>query len=372
MLSSRADRLDALSCSGDLDDARRAPILLVPGTAVTPEEIWSPTYRPVLLNRGHAVCTVRLPAHATRDVQVNSEYVATAIRTMAARSSRKISIVGNSQGALLPRIALRTWPDLPAHVDDVIGVAGVYDRGSEAIVRRCKSTCLPVLHQLATGSAFLAAIGRRPLPDGPSYTNIGTRGDQIVTPQPSANRQPGSRSILVQDACPGRDVPDPEHAMLLGDAVALGLTLDALDHAGPASSDRLPLRLCWQQTYPEFEPTRFLSAALHASSVADTTTSEPALYCRSRSTCRDARLRGYLMTSPRYTIRRTRVIVRTQAHTRGRIRIVLGNRTVDQAVRPGSVTLRIRRPAHRSRLIVSTRPRYYTAWATEDRKWISA
>jgi triacylglycerol lipase len=372
MLSSRADRIDALSCSGDLDDARRAPVLLVPGTALTPEQHWGPTYRPVLLERGHAVCMVRLPAYATRDVQANIEYVATAIRTMAARSSRRISIIGGSQGALLPQVALRTWPDLPAHVDDVIGVAGVYDRGSEAIVGRCESTCLPVLHQLATGSAFLASIGRRPLPDGLSYTNIGTRGDQTVTPQPAANRQPGATSILVQDVCPGRDVPEPEHAMLFGDAVALALTLDALDHAGAASAGRLYPWVCLQESYPEFDRTRFRSPTSHASGFAAATQSEPTLYCRSRRTCRNPRLRGFLTTSPRYTIGRNRVTVRTQAHTRGRIRIVLGNRAVDEAVRPGPVTMRIRRPADRSRLVVRTRPQYYTAWATEDGKWIRA
>jgi triacylglycerol lipase len=209
MLSPRADRLDALSCSGDLDDARHAPVLLVPGTTLTPEQNWGPTYRPVLLDRGHAVCMVRLPAYATRDVQANIEYVATAIRTMAARASRKISIIGGSQGALLPQVALRTWPDLPAHVDDVIGVAGVYDRGSEELVRRCRSTCLPVLHQMATGSAFLSAIGRRPLPGGPSYTNIGTRGDQTVTPQPARTGSPAPRRSWSRTSAHGATCPNP-------------------------------------------------------------------------------------------------------------------------------------------------------------------
>ena len=144
----------------------RAPVLLVPGTTLTPMENWAPTYLPVLLDRGHAVCLVRLPRYGTRDVQANVEYVATAISAMAQRSTRPISTIGLSQGALLPMAALRTWPGLAAHVDDVIGLAGVYERGSTELVRRCRTRCLPVLHQLATGSAYLTHIARKPSPRG--------------------------------------------------------------------------------------------------------------------------------------------------------------------------------------------------------------
>jgi hypothetical protein len=163
--------------------------------------------------------------------------------------------------------------------------------------------------------------------------------------------------------------------MLFGDAVALALSLDALDHDGVASPTRVRLRLgvCLQKSYREFDETRFMSAiGSHPSRLAAATRSEPALYCRGRRTCRDARLRGFLTTPPRYAIWRNRLIVRTQAHTRGRIRIDLGNRTVEAAVRPGPVTMRIRRPAGRSQLVVRTRPQYYAAWATEDGKWIRA
>jgi triacylglycerol lipase len=166
----------------------RTSVLLVHGTAVAPEENWGPTYLPVLLDRGHAACTVRLPDYATRDVQANTEYVVTAIRAMAAASSRRISIIGHSQGALLSHTALRMWSDLSPHVDDVIGLAGVYDRGSQDIAARCQSRCPRVLHQLAPGSAFLQDIARRALPTGPAYTNIGTIGDSTVTPQPAAHR----------------------------------------------------------------------------------------------------------------------------------------------------------------------------------------
>jgi hypothetical protein len=163
--------------------------------------------------------------------------------------------------------------------------------------------------------------------------------------------------------------------MLFGDAVALALSLDALDHDGVASPSRVRLRrgICLQESHREFNETRFMSAfGSHPSRLAAATRSEPDSYCRARRGCRDPRLRGFLTTSPRYTIWRNRITVRARAHTRGRVRIVLGNRTVEEAVRPGPVTLRIRRPAHRSRLVVRTRPQYYAAWATEDGQWIRA
>ena len=366
MLTSSIDRVNALSCYGDPEYAARPPVLLVPGTSVTPLENWDPSYLPVLLERGHAVCLVWLPALGTKDVQANVEYVATAIRTLAGWSSRRMSIIGHSQGALLPLVALRTWPDLAAHVDDVVGVAGVYDHGSADIARTCATRCLPALHQVAAGSAFLDHIGRRPLPPGPSYTNIGTRDDQTITPQPAANEQPGTTSIIVESVCPGRTIPAPEHAMIIGDAVALSLVVDALDHPGAADEQRFDQATCAEQHYPEFDAARFLGAAGSPSpGMAAPVAEEPPLYCRVTADCRSPRLRGYLIARTSYAVGRKRVTVGIIAQLPGRLRVTLGDRTVTLSVRPGPVVLQLRRPAERKRLRIKTRPLYYTAWATE-------
>lgn len=367
MLSPAADRRKALSCSGDLDRPARPPVLLVPGTSLTPGENWNPTYRPVLIKRGHAVCMVRLPVYATQDMQANIEYVATAIQLMAERSSRKISTIGDSQGALLPQAALRTWPSLAQHVSDVIGVGGVYDRGSKALVERCRKSCIPVLHQMLPGSAFLRAMQRRPLPDGPAYTNIGTRGDQTVTPQPSANQQVGATSIMVQDACPFHRVPAPEHTMIIGDSVALALTLDALDHTGPASTRRLGFGTCWRQSYPEFDLEDLLSRKAHKQ-LARPTRNEPALYCRDRSSCADAAQRGELLARPRVTVGRDQVTLRGRALQPGKVRVAVGGRAVVRSVRPGPVTIQVRRPAGRGQVVVATRWGIYRAWAVEAKR----
>jgi triacylglycerol lipase len=373
MLTPRSARRDALACYGVLDRAPRAPVLLIPGTAVSPEDNWKPSYLPVLRQRGHGVCTVALPHYGTRNVEHGAEYVATAIRTMARRSTRPISTIGHSQGAFLPHVALRTWPDLSARVDDVIGLAGVYDRGSRALAGRCEFRCQPVLHQLATGSRFLASISRRRLPGGPSYTNIGALGDRTVTPQPAANRQRGAVSIHVQDVCPGRTMLLSEHAMIVGDNAALALTLDALYHRGPASVRRLGAEVCRRQQYPGFDPVRYLAAAtLNTTRTGSTAGTEPKPYCRRKPACRDPRLRGYLTTTTRFDVRRNAVTVRANIQVAGGIKLVLGDRTVKRLVGPGRVALEIRRPARGAKLLVRTRPRYYTAWAVEDSTWVRA
>ncbi len=371
MLTSRSARLESLSCRGDLDDAERGPVLLVPGTAVTASENWDPTYLPELIDRGHAVCTVDFPHYATRDVQANSEYVATAVRVMAQRSDRKLSIIGHSQGALLAQVALRTWPDLSTHVDDVIGLAGVYDRGSVEMARRCQIRCTPVLHQLAAGSAFLRSISRRPLPSGPSYTNIGALGDLTVTPQPAANNQRGATSYLVQDVCPSRGLPISEHAMIVGDNTALALALDALQHPGVASPDRLDPAVCDTGNYPGFDSISYLAVAtLTQARASDWTRSEPALFCRYRPTCRNPLLRGPLIASPRYDIGRRTITIRTRASGPGKVVVRVGGRRVRQHVVSGPVVLRIHRPGARARLRILTQPRYYSRLGTEAARWV--
>lgn len=365
MLSARGPRTDALSCSGDLNTSERPPVLLVPGTGLTPQENWGPTYVPVLRERGHSVCLVRLPDRGTRDVQANAEYVAWAIRTLGQWSERRISVIGQSQGALLPQVALRTWQDLPVHVDDVIGLAGVYDHGSADLIRRCREKCTPVLHQLAAGSRFLEQISRRLLPLGPSYTNIGASGDLTVTPQPTANQQKRARSLMVQDVCPGHEVAEPQHAMIAGDAVALALVLDALDHRGTASPGRIDPATCDQQQYPEFDEAAYRAAADQQVRGAAPVAEEPALYCRHRAACRSPRLRGQLVSHVHYTVRRHRVVVRGTAQLTGRVRLVLGRRVVATEVVPGPFVLRLPRSVRRDRLAVQTRPVYFRAWATE-------
>ena len=114
----------SLTCTPDLGISRRTAVLLVPATTVTPQEQYSWNWEPALTRLRIPWCAVKPPDHTLGDIQLSAEYVVYAIRAMHARTGRKISIYGQSQGAVLPRWALRFWPDLRPMVDHVISAVG--------------------------------------------------------------------------------------------------------------------------------------------------------------------------------------------------------------------------------------------------------
>jgi triacylglycerol lipase len=242
----QAEREAALDCYGSLTSSPRVPVLLVHGTGVNSEIEWDITYRPELERLGHSVCTVDLPERGDGDVQDSVQVVAFAMREMVRRSGgRKLSVLGHSQGAFQPTYALRLYPDLARHVEDFIGLAGIYHQGSAAISEECEQACPASFRQMGSDSRLLRELNRRPMPPGPAYTAIGTLVDGTVTPQPAVNRLERGVSVQIQDICPGRRWPVPEdHVLLVGDAVAYELVMDALQHAGPASPARIDRASC--------------------------------------------------------------------------------------------------------------------------------
>jgi triacylglycerol lipase len=248
----------ALTCTPDIDHPSATPVLLVHGTSSTPSESWSFGYARVLPTLGHPVCTVELPARSWDDIQTSSEYVVYAIRTMAERSGTRISVIGHSQGTLQPLWALRFWPDLADLVDDYVGLAPPL-QGTTAAIPVCAlpGKCPAAVWQFRANAQFIAALNRRALPAGPSYTAIATWNDELVWPQPTASRRSGVTTVMVQSICVGRFV---EHVGLLGDAVAYAITLDALTHAGPADPDRIPRSVCRRALLPGIDVTAYLNA----------------------------------------------------------------------------------------------------------------
>jgi hypothetical protein len=229
-----AQRLAALRCDG-VPGAPGTPVLLVPGTGVTAEQNWSWGYARALRDAGHGVCTIDPPDRSTVDVQDSVLYVRTAVEEVARRSGRRMALIGHSQGAFHVVHVLRLFPELAPLVDDVVGLAGLYVRGSDAIRAGCATRCSAAFWQVATGSRYMAALAARPLPAGPSPTAIGTLRDTVVTPQPEVNALPGGRSVQLQDVCPGRRFLDGyDHIYLAADAVGYALAVDALGHPGPA------------------------------------------------------------------------------------------------------------------------------------------
>jgi hypothetical protein len=83
----------------------------VPGTALNPAADYGYGWEPALSKLDWPYCTVTLPGNTMGDIQLAGEYVAYAIRTMHAAYGGRIDVVGHSQGGMVPRWALRFWPD---------------------------------------------------------------------------------------------------------------------------------------------------------------------------------------------------------------------------------------------------------------------
>lgn len=365
----RDARLEALRCFGNPATSPGTPVLLIHGTGVDSEENWKVGYRPALLRRGHAVCTVDLPDYGYVDVQRSVEYVVTAIRTMSDRAGRPISILGHSQGAFQPIFALRVWPDLHRLIEDFIGLSGAYDRGSEALSGQCSEGegCVPALQQVRRGSSFLRHLGRKRLPGGPSYTAIGTLADEVVTPQPQANELPRGREVEIQDVCPGRRMPAGyDHVLMAGDAVAFRLVLDALGHPGPADPARIDRSVCGRLFYDDVDLATFATILpTIATRTGDPVRVEPELRCYMKAACRDPDARGRMLTAFDAQLGHRRARLRFRVQAAGELRVRAGRHAVRRRFGPGPGRLRLAVPVGARRIVVETRPTGFTTWARE-------
>lgn len=252
-----APRLSAALSCGPFVHPERDTVLLVHGTGLNAEQSWRWNYEQTLPGAGFDVCAVTMPSHAMGDIQVSSEYVVAAVRTIANRTHRKVSIIGHSQGGLEPRWAIRWWPDVRARVSRYIGLGSPNHGLTFADLCAASGNCWPAVWQFAHGSKFLAALNSGGETPGPTaYTAMYSLTDELVQPaapaatgalSPAAN----SSTIAVQDICPGRPV---NHISLMDDAVVWAVVMQALHSAHPASARLISRAVCAQSTMPGLTP----------------------------------------------------------------------------------------------------------------------
>jgi poly(hydroxyalkanoate) depolymerase family esterase len=254
-----------LRCPKTFPTRGRSPVLLVHGTTVTADESWGWNYVKALPAAGFDVCTVQMPNLALDDIQISSEYVVYALRTMFRASGRKVSVVGSSQGAIEPRWAIRWWPDIRTMIDDYVSMAGT-NHGSYFGNMSCAQECLPALWQQyirtegyrAAPRLLTALNAGDETPGSISYSSIYSLTDPVVqpiAPYPTAAVR-GASNVAVQDVCPGRVV---EHVQSLWDATYYALVLDALTHRGPADPERIDASVCNEIAMPGVDPADAIS-----------------------------------------------------------------------------------------------------------------
>lgn len=225
----------------------REPVLLVHGTFTAGHEQFDWNYLQVLPGLGYDVCVVTYPDRGLGDQQVSAEYVAHAIITMHEATGRQVDLVGHSQGAAMPRWAVRFWPSARAALDDYVGIAGPHHGTDATPAGAVDGARMPeAFFQFSGDSRFLQILNAGDeTPGEVDWTNLYTRFDELVQsvePEPTAaldhgRDNPRVANVLLQDVCPGRVV---DHLTIgTTDRLAFDLVVDALSHDGPADPDRL-------------------------------------------------------------------------------------------------------------------------------------
>ena len=280
---SRADLRASLTCTRNLHDAKRPPVLLLSGTTVDPEENFAWNWMPALTRAGYPWCASTAPdGDNMDDIQARGEYVTYAIRRMYRSSGRRIAIFGHSQGGMVGRWALRFWPGTRKMVADVVGAAPS-NHGTESARVVCAISCPAGFWQQMSGSNFVDALNSRAETfRGISYTNVYTRLDAVVVPNAddsgSSSLHTGEgriENVAVQEVCPGHL---SDHLWIgTGDPVAWELFLDAVGHRGPGDPDRIDPAVCGEAAMPGIDPATFATdfAAAAASLATTSVTSFP-------------------------------------------------------------------------------------------------
>ncbi|ANZ13989.1 esterase/lipase family protein [Streptomyces noursei] len=228
------------------------PVVLVHGTLANAVDNWL-GLAPYLVARGYCVFSLtygQLPGlplvGGLGPIDDSARQLAAFVdRVRAATDSRKVDIVGQSQGGMMPRVYMKFHggrhkvhtlvglaPD--NHGTDLHGLATLVDI---APIKQTLHTLTPGLIQQKAGSPLLRRLnaGGDTLP-GIHYTVIATKYDEVVTPLGSEFLHgPRVHNILIQHLCP---VDVSMHASIgLIDRIAFHETANALDpaHAIPTT-----------------------------------------------------------------------------------------------------------------------------------------
>jgi triacylglycerol lipase len=241
--------LDAALLCTPFEHPDKPPVLLVHGTFTAGYEQYEWNYLPLLAARGFDVCAVTYPDRGLGDQQISAEYVVHALRSMHAATGRKVAMIGHSQGATMPRWALKWWPSARNVVSDFVLIAGpnhgtlIADPTGQGVQNPFGMPA--AFYQFSPGSNFITVLNAGDeTPGDIDYTNLYTLTDELVQPAlpvPTAaldwgQDNPRVANLLMQDVCPLSVV---DHVTIgTTDRIAFELAVDAISNPGPADIAR--------------------------------------------------------------------------------------------------------------------------------------
>jgi triacylglycerol lipase len=211
------------------------PVVLVHGTFGDMTVSWN-LISPALARQGYCVFALDYGHRGTGPIEDSAaELRAFVAKVLKATGAAKASIVGHSQGGMMPRYYVKFLGGA-AKVDDLIGLAPSNHGTTNPLAPPAGQygSC-PACTQQVAGSAFLRRLNAGDeTPGAVSYTQVETRHDEVVTPYTSAFLKPGPRTtnVLLQDRCP---LDLAEHLGIIYDPVALRWVQNALGRPGPAA-----------------------------------------------------------------------------------------------------------------------------------------
>ena len=219
--------------------AHPTPVVIVHGTFGDRKNLLD-NLSSAMADEGYCVYSLDYGNRGTGDIPTSAQQLkAFVAKVLEATGAAQVSMVGHSQGGMMPRYYIRFLGGA-RYVDDLIGLspsnhgtAILGDPGNPLTGALLDGLCR-ACRQQATGSAFLTRLNRGDeTPGRVSYTQISTRYDEVVVPYSSAflAEAPQVTNVTVQDYCPG-DLA--EHVLIPMSRTAIAFVLDALAHAGPA------------------------------------------------------------------------------------------------------------------------------------------
>ena len=254
-----AEAVDCVVPTGDVAGDVDA-VVLVHGTGTEGHEQYAWNYEPRLVEERIPYCVVTYPDRGQGDMQISAEYVVVAVHEAAAISpSGRVDMVGHSQGATMPRWAVKYWPSVQEVLDDFVLHAGP-NHGTAIAGDPLSGNDLlgplggrpAVYHQFRTDSRFNHHLNLGDeTPGDIDYTSVFAYTDELV--QPSGPNGPATAAlevddparvvnVNVQDVCPGRLV---DHLSLgTTDRFVMDLTIATLRAPGPADLAAIPTSAC--------------------------------------------------------------------------------------------------------------------------------
>ncbi|WP_370249605.1 esterase/lipase family protein [Nocardioides sp.] len=223
--------------------ARPVPVITVHGTIGDRRHLLE-RLQLALVDAGYCVFSLDYGNRGLEDVVASARQLkAYVARVRTATGAAKVSLIGHSQGGMMPRWYLKFLGGT-AFVDDLIGIApsnhGTLLTGSASPLTPLLAPICPACVQQGSDAALLKRLNAGDeTPGDVSYTQITTRYDEVVVPHTSGYLAGGAntRNLTLQRLCPTELA---EHLLIPLATPTISLALKALATPGPVPAGFRP------------------------------------------------------------------------------------------------------------------------------------